>query len=109
VVASQISVSSDGNISAAGAVIGKFRLVNFKDDQGELVPAGLNCFYAPEEMVPEATGNLIVKQGFQENSNVQMVEELVDMIMVSRLYESNMKFISVGADTSKSLMSVAMG
>lgn len=109
VVASQISVSSDGNIKAAGAVIGKFRLVNFKDGQGELVPAGLNCFYASEEMELEAPGNLIVKQGFQENSNVQMVEELVDMIMVSRLYESNMKFISVGADTTQSLMSVAMG
>ena len=109
VVASQLSVSSDGSISAAGAVIGKFRLVNFKDDKGELVPAGLNSFLASKEMKPEVPGNLIVKQGFQENSNVQMVEELVDMIMVSRLYESNMKFMSVGKEMSKSLMSVAMG
>jgi len=109
VVPSQISVSSDGNIKAAGALIGKFRLVNFKGDNGELVPAGLNSFQASGEMKPEATKNLIVKQGFQENSNVQMVEELVDMIMVSRLYESNMKFMSVGKETSKSLMSVAMG
>ena len=109
VVASQVSVSSDGSINAAGALIGKFSLVNFNDDEGELVPAGLNSFQASEEMEPEATKNLIVKQGFQENSNVQMVEELVDMIMVSRLYESNMKFLSVGKDASKSLMSVAMG
>jgi len=106
---SQISVSSDGSISAAGAVVGKFRLVDFKDKESELVAAGLNCFHAPETAKPETPENLIVKQGFQESSNVQMVEELVDMIMVTRLYEANMKFMSVGSDISKSLMSVAMG
>jgi len=106
---SQISVSSDGSISAAGVPAGKFRLVDFKDKESELIAAGLNCFQAPESMQPEPPENLIMKQGFQEGSNVQMVEELVDMIMVSRLYEANMKFISVGKDISESLMNVAMG
>jgi len=106
---SQISVSSDGSISAAGAVVGKFKLVDFKNNESELIAAGLNCLQAPKNMEPEPPENLIVKQGFQENSNVQLVEELVDMIMVSRLYEANMKFMSVGKDTSKSLIDVAMG
>lgn len=106
---SQISVSSDGSISAAGAVAGKFKLVDFKDKEDELIAAGLNCFQAPETAKPLPPENLIVKQGFQESSNVQLVEELVDMIMVTRLYEAHMKFISVGSDTSKSLMNVAMG
>lgn len=106
---SQISVSSDGSISAAGATIGKFKLVAFKDKENELVAAGLNCFQAPESAVPQPPENLVVKQGFQENSNVQMVEELVDMIMVTRLYEANMKFVSVTQDTSESLINVAMG
>jgi len=106
---SQISISTDGNISADGTLIGKFKLVDFKDKEGELIAAGLNCFRAPKTIEPQQPENLIVKQGFQENSNVQLVEELVDMIMVTRLYEANMKFMSVGKDTSKSLMSVAMG
>lgn len=106
---SQISVSSDGSISAAGAAVGKFKLVDFKDKQGELIAAGLNCFQAPKTLEPQQPENLIVKQGFQESSNVQLVEELVDMIMVTRLYEANMKFMSVGKDMSKSLMNVAMG
>ena len=107
---SQISVSTDGNISAAGASVGKFKLVDFKDNESNLVADGFSCFQAPEGMEPpEAPENLIVKQGVHEGSNVQLVEELVDMIMVSRLYEANMKFLSVGKDTSKSLMSVAMG
>ena len=106
---SQISVSSDGSISAAGAAVGKFKLVDFKDKEGELVAAGLNCFQASKGMEPEPPENLLVQQGFQESSNVQLTEELVDMIMVTRLYEANMKFMSVGKDNSKSLMSVAMG
>ncbi len=106
---SQISVSTDGNISAAGASVGKFKLVDFKDNESELIADGFNCFQTPEDMEPEPPENLIVKQGAHEGSNVQLVEELVDMIMVSRLYEANMKFISAGKDTSESLMSVAMG
>ena len=106
---SQINVSSDGNISAAGATVGKFRFVNFKEDESKLIAAGLSCFQTPKDMKPSQPENLIVKQGFQESSNVQLVEELVDMIMVSRLYEANMKFLAVGKDNSKSLMSVAMG
>ena len=106
---SEISVSSDGSISVTGTVVGKFKLVDFKDTEGELVAAGLNCFYAPKTAEPQLPENLIVKQGFQESSNVQMVEELVDMIMVTRLYEANMKFMSVSKDISKSLINVAMG
>ena len=106
---SQISVSSDGSIIAAGLSVGKFKFVDFKENESELIATGLNCFKAPKKIQPVPSENLIVKQGFQESSNVQMVEELVDMIMVSRLYEANMKFMSVGKDNSKSLMSVAMG
>ncbi len=106
---SQKSVSSDGSISAAGASAGKFKLVDFKENESDLVAAGFNCFQAPKGMAPEPPENLIVKQGSQESSNVQLVEELVDMIMVNRLYAANMKFMAVGKDTSKSLLSVAMG
>ena len=106
---SQINVSSDGSISAAGTAVGKFKLVDFKDKQDELVAVGFNCFHAPKTVKPQTPENLIVKQGFQESSNVQMVKELVEMIMVTRLYEANMKCMSVDKDTSKSLLSVAMG
>jgi len=117
---SQIGVASDGRISgpeASSGSIGKFRLVDFeKDDEKELLAAGMNCFQAPRTYfgkrgkvgARESPKKLIVKQGFQEASNVQLVEELVDMIMVSRLYEANMQFVSVKRDTSKSIIDVAM-
>ena len=105
---SQISVGSDGSIGAEGVAIGKFRLVDFGDDEKKLQQAGINCFQAPVDAKPNAATNLIVKQGFEEGSNVQMVEELVDMMMVSKLYEANMQFVSVRRDASKSIIDVAM-
>jgi flagellar basal-body rod protein FlgF len=109
-VMSEFNVTSEGSISAGGVAIGKFRLVDFQDNEDKLVPAGGGCYRMPEQGIePVAAENLVVKQGYQEASNVKIIDELVDMIMVSRLYEANMKFISARKDASSSLMSVAMG
>lgn len=105
---SQIGVASDGTITGAGVSIGKIQLVDFQDNETKLVPVGLNCYQAPENIVPEEAENLIVKQGCQESSNVQMIEELVDMIMVTRLYEANMKILAKSGETTKNLLDVAM-
>lgn len=107
---SQLSASSDGALSVGSLPIGKFKIVEFKDeDQAKLVPVGNNCFVASDDAKPENAANIVVKQGFQETSNVQMVEELMDMIMVSRMYESNTKFINSNSEISDSLLNVAMG
>ena len=110
VAPSQLSVSNDGTVSASRTMIGKFRLVNFEDDENKLVPAGASCFKMPDEAVqPTPAENIVVKQGYQEASNVEMIDELVNMIVVSRLYEANMKLLSAQKETSSSIMSVAMG
>jgi len=70
---------------------------------------GLNCFAAPEDVRPREAEGVAFKQGFQESSNVAMVEELVSMIMVQRMYEANMKLVNVKKDASSSVMTVAMG
>ncbi len=107
---SQLCVSSDGSISAGGTAIGQFRLVDFGDDENKLAPTGGNCYQMTEpDIEPVAAENIVVKQGYQEASNVEIIHELVDLIMVSRLYEANMDFISAGSQTTSSLMSVAMG
>ena len=107
---SQVNVANDGSVSAGGAVIGKFRIVDFGDNEKNLLPAGLNCFRMTDENIrPVDAEHTVVKQGYQESSNVRMVDELVGMITVSRLYEANMKFVSAQKEASSSLMSVAMG
>ena len=57
----------------------------------------------------DKTKEFLLKQGFQESSNVEMIEELVDMIMVSKLYEANTKFILARKQVTGSLINVAMG
>jgi flagellar basal-body rod protein FlgF len=107
---SQLNVSDDGTISAGEIAIGKFRLVDFNDNENKLVPTGDSCYMMPDVNVqPADAENIVVKQGYQEASNVQIIDELVDMILVSRLYEANMKSITAEGEASSSLMSVAMG
>jgi flagellar basal-body rod protein FlgF len=107
---SQINVSADGSISANGTAIGQFKLVDFGDDENKLAPIGGSCYRPTEpDIEPVTAENVIVKQGYQEASNVQIIDELVDLIMVSRLYEANTDFINASKETTSSLISVAMG
>lgn len=105
---SELFISQDGTLTGAGTAIGKLKLVDFKDHQNVLVPAGLNCFSAPEGLEPEPAEAAIIKQGYREGSNVQITEELVDMITVSRLYDANMKILAKSGESTKSLIDVAM-
>ena len=110
IAVSEIFVTADGTVTAQGKKLGKFKIVDFGEDQSKLAPVGNSCFKMTDEDVePQVTKNILVKQGFQEASNVQVVEELVDMIMVTRMYEANVNFMDKRSDASKSLMSVAMG
>ncbi len=107
---SQLNVSSDGTISAGGIAIGKFRLVDFNDNENKLAPTGDSCYRMPDVNIqPTDAQNIVVKQGYQEASNVQIIDELVDMILVTRLYEANIDTLTAAQEASSSLMSVAMG
>jgi len=106
---SRVHVGPDGRVSADGAPVGQFRVVEFADKEDQLVPAGENCFWAPEDVNPIDVENLVVKQGFREASNVRLIDELVNMITVSRMYEANMRLVNVTKDATSSLISAASG
>jgi len=104
-----LNVSSDGRVSSGDLILGQFRLADFGDRQDQLIPAGGSLLLAPEGVTPQTAQNCTVQQGYQESSNVNVMEELVGMVTVSRLYDANMKFISARKEASQSLMDVAMG
>jgi flagellar basal-body rod protein FlgF len=106
---SEISCAADGRISAHGAFVGQLRVVEFGDNESRLIPAGDTCFRTPTGVEPAEMEGPIVRQGYQEASNVKMIDELVNMIMVSRLYEANMRLVNATKDTTNSMISVAMG
>ena len=99
-----ITIGDDGTVSAqvAGAAaptqIGNITLADFVNATG-LQPAGQNLFLetassgAPTTGTPTQNGLGRVTQGSLESSNVNVVEELVNMIEIQRGYEMNSKAI----------------
>ncbi len=99
------SVGNDGTVSVTVAgdpnpqELGQIELADFVNPQG-LQAIGQNLFTetaasgAPIVGVAGEEGRGIIKQGMLEGSNVNAVEELVDMITTQRAYEMNSKVIS---------------
>jgi flagellar basal-body rod protein FlgG len=100
-----ITIGSDGIVSVllAGSTAptnaGQLELANFANPQG-LEPIGDNLFRetvssgAPLTAIPGNDSLGTLNQGSLESSNVNVVEELVNMIQTQRAYEMNSKAIS---------------
>ena len=103
--AQSITIGSDGVISvmepgnSAPTQIGTVQLADFVNPSG-LQAAGQNLFLETGSSGAAQTGNPgleglgRVSQGFLETSNVNVVEEMVNMIETQRAYEINSKAIS---------------
>jgi flagellar basal-body rod protein FlgG len=103
--ASSVTIGEDGIVSVATSgetavqQIGQINTVDFINPQG-LKALGNNLFAETEASgnaqggTPGLAGFGEVKQGMLEQSNVDTVKELVDMITVQRAYEMNSKVVS---------------
>lgn len=106
---SSINIAEDGTVSSGEARLGRLKIVDFGVDQDKLVGAGENCYLAPATVRPTAAESVTVRQGYQENSNVKLTTELVDLISVSRLYETNMNVMKRRRENSKAILGIASG
>lgn len=103
--ANTITIGVDGVVSArivgqvAPVQLGNITLTNFINPAG-LEAVGGNLFLETassgnaQQGTPGADGIGSIKQGVLESSNVEVVEELVNMITTQRAYEMNSKVIS---------------
>jgi flagellar basal-body rod protein FlgG len=93
------TVSATVNGSAASVQIGTLQLADFINPAG-LQPQGNNLYLetassgAPQTGQPGLDGMGTMMQGALESSNVNVVEQMVDMIETQRTYEMNSKVIS---------------
>ena len=93
----EIVIHHDGSVLVDGVHIDTIRLVDF-EDLATLRPFGDNLYTTTEESVETAfTGN--VRQGFIETSNVNIVREMVELISLSRVYETNARMVSIQDQT----------
>ncbi|MCG7756119.1 MAG: flagellar basal-body rod protein FlgG [Nitrosomonas sp.] len=99
-----VTIARDGTVSATvpGAVapiqVGNIQLASFVNPAG-LLKMGENLYQetassgAPNQNAPGTNGLGLLEQNFVETSNVNVVEELVNMIQTQRAYEMNSKSI----------------
>jgi len=110
-----IVIAGDGQVSCtpAGGTqqnVGQITLARFVNPAG-LTAIGKNLFVVSEasgeaiESNPGEEGAGTLTQGTLEMSNVQIVEEMVNMIISQRAYESNSKAVT----TSDSMLEIANG
>lgn len=100
-----ITIARDGTISVTKAgsatptTAGQLQLANFVNPTG-LQSMGENLYLetassgTPNANTPGTNGLGLLQQGYVETSNVNVVEELVNMIQTQRAYEINSKAIT---------------
>jgi flagellar basal-body rod protein FlgG len=100
----QVTISRDGVVTAfradtpEGTEIGRIELVDFPNPAG-LASSGQNLLRQteasgePVAASPGSGGLGSIRQGFLEQSNVKVVEEMIDLIATQRAYELNSKVI----------------
>ncbi|MEW5724667.1 MAG: flagellar basal-body rod protein FlgG [Thermodesulfobacteriota bacterium] len=109
----EVAIDSGGNITALDEggnelATGRITLVRFVNPGG-LYALGRNLFRPtgasgdPVEGNPGENGYGTIAQGYIENSNVDVVEEMVGMIIAQRAYEINSKAIQ----TSDEMLHIA--
>ncbi|EEG76503.1 flagellar basal-body rod protein FlgF [Dethiobacter alkaliphilus] len=94
--AGEVQIDQAGNVFVNDAMQGQLARVSFADNS-ELQKVGDSLFTAAEgaEQQP-VTG--MVKQGFLEGSNVQAVQEMVQMLAAMRAYETNQRVVQAQDD-----------
>ena len=109
-----ITISSDGRVSQilnnVQEQVGEITIARFVNPAG-LISRGHNVFYQsdasgePLDGAPGEEGRGTLVQSVIEMSNIQVVEEMVNMIVAQRAYESDAKAIT----TSDSMLEIANG
>lgn len=100
-----VTIAPDGTVSAlqpgnvAPTQVGTLQLATFINPAG-LLSMGENLYKesaasgTPNVATPGTNGTGLLNQGYTETSNVNVVEELVNMIQTQRAYEMNSRAIS---------------
>tara|TARA_R110002110_G_scaffold192614_20_gene400876 strand:+ start:1383 stop:2123 length:741 start_codon:yes stop_codon:yes gene_type:complete len=100
-----IDISRQGTISADGAEIGKLQVVRFDNPQ-ELERIANGLYRAPQRITPQVMDNPDLVQGSIEESNVEPILQMSQMIEVHRAYESTSRLMSQDHDRQRKAIDI---
>lgn len=86
-------VERDGKIYQDGNLVAELKVTEFEDNNF-LTHYGETMWDAKEGAIGKDVEDASVYQGYLEMSNTSVVKEMVNMITISRQYESNQKMIT---------------
>ncbi len=89
--AANITIDTDGSVYADGTYIDKVLTTEF-EDYNYLQKQG-DSLYVALDGANGTTGTAAIRQGYTEQSNVNVISEMINMIAVTRAYEANQKVI----------------
>jgi len=87
-----INISADGEIYLDGKLVDRLKIVSFESN-AELEKIGGNLFRARSTAMPVDLENPGIQQGFLENSNVNPIEEMMNLIEIQRQFESSQRMV----------------
>lgn len=88
-----ITINRDGTIFQGSTSLGKISIQKFSNP-GALIPTAGGMFVAGAGAGKESVDEPELMQGYLEQSNVQPLREMIDLVLISRAYEANQKIIS---------------
>lgn len=91
-------VDESGNIYQDDRLVASLKITNF-EDTNYLTHYGETMWDAKEGAVSADADDAKIYQGYLEMSNASVVKEMVNMITISRQYESNQKMLTTFDDT----------
>ena len=95
-----------GNIYQDDRLVASLKLTEF-EDTNYLTHYGETMWDAKEGAVAKDADDAKIYQGYLEMSNASVVKEMVNMIMISRQYESNQKMLTTFDDTLEKSMALS--
>ena len=95
-----------GNIYQDDRLVASLKLTEFEDTT-YLTHYGETMWDAKEGAVAKDAGDAKIYQGYLEMSNASVVKEMVNMITISRQYESNQKMLTTFDDTLEKSMALS--
>lgn len=93
----ETSITDDGVISQNGVRVAQIQVADF-EDYSYLEKYG-ETYYRPVEGARLTQSSAEIKSGYLEMANVQIVSEMVNLISITRAYESNQKIIQTYDNT----------
>ena len=86
-------INRDGTVFQGATALGKLAIHKFANP-GALIPTAAGMFIETPGAGREPVDEPELMQGYLEQSNVQPLREMVDLVLISRAYEANQKIIT---------------